>query len=81
MDRLSALGTDALPHHGGPDVSCSDCAYYKDVLVRQVSDGAAHLVGTCAYEAYQAKTLDELRRAEVLAMDCDAPACEDFRRD
>ena len=77
---------DHIPRYSQPmdepeGPCCGDCATYKDACSKQDADGSTHWLGVCIYEAYHAKTLDELARAEVYVVDPDKDACDDYEGD
>ena len=77
---------DTIPRYAQPmDVepvgpTCGECATFKEMSRRERSDGKLHWHSACVYEIFMAKTLDELATAELIAIDPDDEACEDFRR-
>lgn len=59
--------------------TCGDCLCCKDVERRQ--NGMTEYLGACVFEVYQACTLRELYRAELMHVDPTDEACSDFRPD
>ena len=60
--------------------TCADCAYYRDAINRQASNGLIHLIGVCVFEVFQADTFDELAKAALVEVDTSDEPCEDFRK-
>lgn len=91
MNRIGRAGVNvspnSIPRYAEPtwdelredeeDPGCRDCAYYKEVQVRQ--NGLTEYVGTCVYEAFQADTFDALKDAEIASADPTDEPCRDFK--
>lgn len=59
--------------------TCDDCLCFKELERKQ--NGLTEYLGACTFEVYQARTLKELYKAELMHVDPTDEACSDFRPD
>lgn len=88
-----AINPDTIPRYAPPtqaeleemfegyERGCSRCAYYREVSQVQQANGLTHVVGACVLEIFQADTLKELARAELVEVWPNSAPCHDYRRD
>lgn len=60
---------------------CEDCAFCRDVTVYQQADGPKHCTAICVCDVYQAKSIEDVMKAElyVIGWDVDEEkGCTDF---
>lgn len=57
-----------------PERTCGECAFMREVM------GVGRRSHVCVYDLWRAKTLDEVRDADVCLVDLRDGACRDFER-
>ena len=62
-----------------PGPTCGECAYWREMAMRNRANETVHWHWACVYEIFMAKTLDELATAEIIANEPQEEACRDFR--
>lgn len=61
--------------------TCGDCAYYREAHNRQYANDVTHYVCLCVFEVFQADTLEELSRADIVEIDPAEEPCSDFKEE
>ena len=60
---------------------CGSCTYYRDVAHAQKANGMTHYIGVCIFEIFNASSLAELGKADVLTTTPSNEPCEDYREE
>lgn len=78
-----SIDGEGIPRYAEPvmddNLTCGDCAYYRDVYSPQKANGVTHYIGICIFQIFQADTFEELEKAEPVEVEPVEEACVDFR--